>query len=128
MYVTSTSLLSELFTAPRTPRKLLAQATCVLRSLAATRRVFFDNTTPLDRQTFVRVLLEDNHALALFMLYPEVTDEPPPPAGDLFPQHLPILFLEGMAYLHTAIIPDLDITDLVCFAYPSDVTMQVTED
>ena len=128
VYVTSTSLLSELFTAPRTPRTLLIQATCVLRSLAATRRVFFDETTPPDRQTFIRVLPEDNHALALFMLYQEATEEPAPPAGDLFPQHLPILFLEGMAYLHTALTPDLDISDLIYFTYPSDVTMQVIED
>ena len=62
------------------------------------------------------------------MLYPKTTEEPSPPAGDLFPQHLPIFFLKGMAYLHTSIALDLDITDLVCFAYPSDVTMQVTED
>ena len=74
------------------------------------------------------MLPEDNHALALFMLYPEVTDESPPPAGDLFPEHLPVLFLEGMTYLHTAITPNLDIIDLVCFAYPSDITMHVTEE
>ena len=61
-------------------------------------------------------------------LYVVLADEPPPPADDLFHEHLPILFLEGMAYLHTAITPDLDITDLVCFAYPSDVTMHATEE
>ena len=62
------------------------------------------------------------------MLYPEATDEPSPPTGDPFPQHLPVLFLEGMAYLHTAITPDLDIPDTMCFAYPSDVMMQVNDD
>ena len=46
VYVTSTSQLSELFAAPRAPRNLLASATCVLRSLAATRRVFFDEMPP----------------------------------------------------------------------------------
>ena len=46
VYVTSTSQLSELFSAPRTPCNLLASATCVLRSLAATRRVFFDEVAP----------------------------------------------------------------------------------
>ena len=74
------------------------------------------------------MLPEDNHALALFMLYSEVTDEPPPPAGDLFPQHLPVLFLEGMAFLHTVVTSDLDTPDLVCFTYPSDITMQVDDD
>ena len=33
-----------------------------------------------------------------------------------------------MAYLHTALTPDLDISDLIYFTYPSNVTMQVTED
>ena len=56
------------------------------------------------------------------------TRTPPPPADNLFPKHLLVLFLEGMAYLHTAITPNLDITDLVCFTYPSDVTMHVTEE
>ena len=128
MYVTSKSQLSELFAAPRTPCNLLASATCVLRSLAATHRVFFDEMAPPDRTMFIRVLPEDNHALALFMLYQDTSTVPPPPAGNLFPQPLPVLFLEGMAFLHTAITPDLDTPDLVCFTYPSDITMQVDDD
>ena len=53
MYVTSISLLSKLFTAPRTLRNLLAQAKCVLRTLATTRSMFFNKTTPPNRQTFI---------------------------------------------------------------------------
>ena len=83
---------------------------------------------PPDRTIFTRVLPEDNHALALFMMYQDTSIVPPPPAGDLFPQHLPVLFLKGMAFLHTAITPDLDTPDLVCFTYPSDITMQVDDD
>ena len=33
-----------------------------------------------------------------------------------------------MAYLYTTLTPDLDISDLIYFTSPSDVTMQVIED
>ena len=78
MYVTSKSQLSELFAAPRTPCNLLASATCVLRSLAATHRVFFDEMAPPDRTMFIRVLPEDNHALTLFMMYQDTSIVPSP--------------------------------------------------
>ena len=101
---------------------------CILPSLAATCRVFFDEITPSDRTKLIRVLPEDNHALTLFMLYKDPSTKPPPPTGDLFSQHLLVLFLEGMAFLHIAITPDLDTPDLVCFTYPSDITIQVDDD
>ena len=33
-----------------------------------------------------------------------------------------------MAFLHTVVTPDLDIVDLVCFAYPCDVMIQVVDE
>ena len=33
-----------------------------------------------------------------------------------------------MAFLHTTVTPDLDTPGLVCFTYPSDITMQVDDD
>ena len=49
-------------------------------------------------------------------------------ASNLFTKHIPILFLKGMAFLHTVVTPDLDIVDLVCFAYPCDVMIQVVDE
>ena len=131
VYVDTTSQLSKLLIAPRTPRNLLSHATCVLRSIAATHRVFFEDIATTDRAALVRVLPEDGHYLALFMLFPEFTSAPLPIEDDLdsaFAEELPILFLVGMTLLHTAVTPDLDIADLVCFAYPCDVTMQVNDE
>ena len=130
VYVDTTSQLSKLLIAPRTPRNLLSHATCVLRSFAATHQVFFEDIATTDRAALVRVLPEDGHYLALFMLFPEFTSAPLPIEDDLdsaFAEELPILFLVGMTLLHTGITPDLKIRDLVCFSYPCDVTMYVMD-
>ena len=71
---------------------------------------------------FIEVILEKNHQLALFMICLETFTDELLTTNNLFLEHILLLFLDNMILLHTMINPNMNIYNLVCFAYPNDLT------